>query len=105
MQSSPSVSQKDINGFLDEMHISHSLSGYTYLMDAILLVCSDSDLHERRRVMGLYEMVAEKNRTAASRVESSMRVALKQARCGRTNGEFIFWAADHLRYAATGQLS
>jgi hypothetical protein len=98
MQGNPEVSKGSVNQILDEMGIGHSLAGYTYLMDAITMICSNPKMHEDRRIMDVYGEIAKQRRIGWSRVESGIRAALKKARIKKTNGQFIFWAADHLRF-------
>lgn len=98
MEEMAMVSKGAVNQLLDEMGMLHCWSGYTYLMDAILMICSNSKIHQSRQVMKVYDEVAKKHQIPWSRVECGMRTALKRIECKKTCGQFIFWAADHLMF-------
>ena len=88
--------------FLEQFEMPHSSLGYSYLVDAILLVCNGEFENDKRRVMSLYDEIAERRKTTPARVERAIRTMLKQRSCNRTNGQFIFYAADRLRYGFDG---
>ena len=84
--------------FLDQFDMPHSSLGYSYLVDAILMVCDGKFESDKRRIMSLYDEIAERRNTTPARVERAIRTMLKQRSCNKTNGQFIFYAADRLRY-------
>jgi len=100
MPNSSGSLERRVNVFLDHMKISHSSTGYAFLMKAIIAVCEDDALRSARKVMPVYTLVADNFDVSPTRVEGRIRAVLKKAGCGMSGGQFIFWAADALYYAA-----
>lgn len=85
--------------YLEQFDLPHSSLGYSYLVEAIILVCGNDDEEpNKRRIMSLYDELAERHNTTPARVERSIRTLLKRASCSKTNGQFIFYSADRLLY-------
>lgn len=68
----------EIGRVLRELGVPEHLLGYTYLVEAVLLVCSDSS-YLRRVTLALYPELAEKFHTTASGVERGIRHAIETA--------------------------
>lgn len=83
---------------LEQYNMPHSSLGYSYLIEAILMVCDNGRESNKRRVMSLYDEIAERHRTTPARVERSIRTLLNRVSCNKTNGQFIFYSADRLLY-------
>lgn len=90
------ILEKDIHALLDMQKVSHAFMGYPYLLQAVMSVCSDNELRNARKIMPVYSAVAKQANVLPSRVERSIRAALKQANCKMTGSQFTFWAADTL---------
>lgn len=84
--------------YLEQFNMPHSSLGYPYLVEAIILVCSIGRELNKRRVMFLYDEIAERYNTTPARVERSIRTLLNRVSCNKTNGQFIFYSADRLLY-------
>lgn len=102
MSGTKTPSKKDVMGLLDEFNLPHSSVGFPYLVDAILLVCEGTIADETRRVMSLYDDLAERYKTTPVRIERAIRTMLNRVSCNKTNGQFIYWAADKLVYGYDG---
>jgi len=105
-----------VAAMMHEIGIPAHIKGYTYLREAIMLVIEDNDLMNSI-TRKLYPSVAKTYNTSSSRVERSIRHAIKiawargdtetlnrifgftinQAKGKPTNGEFIALIADKLR--------
>lgn len=88
--------------YLDQFNMPHSCLGFSYLVEAIIIVCSKGQEPNKRRIMSLYDEIAEQYSTTPARVERSIRTLLSRVSCNKTNGQFIFYAADRLLYGFGG---
>lgn len=88
--------------YLDQFNMPHSSLGFSYLVEAIILVCSNGQEENKRRIMSLYDVIAEQHSTTPERVERSIRTLLNRVSCNKTNGQFIFYSADQLMYGFKG---
>lgn len=90
--------RRDVMALLDEYNMPHSSVGFPYLVDAILKVCEGGAEDESRKIMSLYDELAEQHHTKPVRIERAIRTMLNRVSCNKTNGQFIYWAADKLLY-------
>ena len=90
--------KKAVMEYLDQFNMPHSSLGFSYLVEAIILVCRNGREDNKRRVMSLYDEIAEQHNTTPARVERSIRTLLNRVACNKTNGQFIFYSADRLLY-------
>lgn len=74
----PDTKSVETAAFLREIGVPASLSGYTYLKEAINQAVMDQSL-VHRLTTGLYPAVAEKFQTTPSRVERTMRHSIEVA--------------------------
>ena len=99
------VTETEVNKFLDSQHIQHSSNGYRYLLKALTLLCNNEKLRNGRRVMKVYDAVAEECHSTRTRVERGIRTVLQKANWKQTNGTFLFWACDTLYYGDSDRVS
>lgn len=90
--------KKAVMEYLEQFNMPHSSLGYSYLVEAIILVCGNGRESNKRRIMSLYDEIAERYSTTPARVERSIRTLLNRVSCNKTNGQFIFYSADRLLY-------
>jgi len=94
--------KKTVMEYLDQFNMPHSSLGFSYLVEAIILVCGNGREENKRRVMSLYDEIAEQHNTTPARVERSIRTLLNRVACNKTNGQFIYYSADRLLYGFGG---
>lgn len=97
MPETKTPSEREVRDLLCSLNIPCYFKGFPYLVDAILLTCAKNDRDKKRQTMALYEKIAEKHRTTPSRVERTIRTAIKKAPYRKRNGDFIYWAAFYLQ--------
>lgn len=97
MPGTKTPSELEVRDLLEELNIPFNFKGFPYLVDAILLTCANDGRENKRQIMSLYEKIAEEHHTTPSRVERTIRTAVKKASHKRRNGDFIYWAASYLR--------
>jgi len=90
------ITEREVSEFLDKFKMPHSSIGFQYLVKAIIIGCNDVEIREARKVMALYEKAAAAYNTTSARVERAIRSMLRRISCGKTNGQFIYWAVDNL---------
>jgi len=90
------VTERDVLDLLDKFKMPHSSIGHQYLVKAIVIGCNDAEIRDARKVMALYQKAAEAYNTTPARVERAIRSMLRHISCGKTNGQFIYWAVDSL---------
>lgn len=96
--------EKDVLEYMQKYDLDHSATGFAFLIDAVKLLINRNDLLQKRRIIPVYNLVAEKHDCKFSRVERAIRILLKKAECGMKNSEFIFEAADDIRLQRMGKL-
>lgn len=87
---------RDILRYLEPYNLDHAATGFSFLVDSINLLLSEESLRQKRRIMLVYDAVAEMNQCRFTRVERAIRLLLKKSNCGMVNSVFIFKAADDM---------
>ena len=89
--------EKDVLEYMQKYDLDHSATGFAFLIDAVKLPINRKDLLQKKRIMPVYNLVAEKHDCKFSRVERAIRILLKKADCGVKSSEFLLEAADEIR--------
>lgn len=92
------ITDKQINQYLNQFHINHAMSGYLFLMSAIRFQVEGTI--PRGYMAGVYEMVADKHDTKPSYVENAIRDVLKRSDAKMSNKQFIVTAMDELVFGS-----
>ena len=95
------ITDKQINQYLNQFHINHAMSGYLFLMSAIRFQVEGTI--PRGYMAGVYEKVADKHETKPSYVENAIREVLKRSDTNMSNKQFIVTAMDELVFGCDEQ--
>jgi len=87
---------QDILRYLEPYKLDHSATGFPLLIDSINLLLNEENLLQKRRIMPVYNAVAEMKQCKFTRVERAIRLLLKKSNCGMVNSVFIFKAVDDM---------
>lgn len=89
------MTDSDINAYLDNKGIRHDTIGRAYLMKAIRYCLDNPDCYS---MMIIYDTIGDTMFASASGVERCIRHAIQRTGAEVNNKEFVFRAADDLRY-------
>lgn len=92
-----------LSGMLSELGVPLNCLGYQYLRDAVTLV-AEAPLVVNSITKELYPIIAQKNRTTASRVERAMRHSVEIAMETATKEVLKKYPALYMRDRATNSL-
>lgn len=100
MQEKQRGREQDIIRYLSNYDLDHAATGFSLLIDCVSLLLEEDDLRRKRRMMPVYNAVAEKHGCKYTRVERAIRLLLEKAKCGMVTSSFCFKMADELWLAS-----